>query len=288
MLRISGIGGSIGGLYVGIIVYADEIFLLSASREGLQSMVNICEDFAWKHNLKFSTNPDEEKSKTKCMIFSKNIRDRLQVAPIMLNGTPLPWVERLKHLGNILHNDNSMENDVALKCGRFIGKIHSLNQDLHFCSPHLLIKLYNIYCCSFYGSNLYDLFSAKLEKFYSSWNIAVKIVFKLPHATHKYLIEAISSSLHPKVMMSSRFINYIKQCMHSSKQAVCFLAHLTHADMRTHVGRNILGISRDCCTNFEDLTSQKVKSSMRYAPVPEDEEWRVSLIRELLAASLEN
>ena len=104
---------------------------------------------------------------------------------------------------------------------------------------------------------------------------AVNIVFKLPHATHKYLIEGISSSLHPKVMMSSRFINYIKQCMHSSKQAVCFLAHLTHADMRTHVGRNILGISRDCCTNFEDLTSQKVKSSMRYAPVPEDEEWRM-------------
>ena len=27
---------------------------------------------------------------------------------------------------------------------------------------------------------------------------------------------------------------------------------------------------------------------MRYTPVPEDEEWRVSLIRELLDASLEN
>ena len=27
---------------------------------------------------------------------------------------------------------------------------------------------------------------------------------------------------------------------------------------------------------------------MRYAPVPDDEEWRVSLIRKLLAASLEN
>ena len=76
--------------------------------------------------------------------------------------------------------------------------------------------------------------------------------------------------------------------MHSSKQAVCFLAHLTHADMRTHVGRNILGISRDCCTSFEDLTSQKVKSSMKYAPVPEDEEWKVYLIRDLVAASLEN
>ena len=61
MLRTSGIGCSIGGMYVGIIVYADDIFLLSASREGLQSMVNICEDFAGKHNLKFSTNPDAEK-----------------------------------------------------------------------------------------------------------------------------------------------------------------------------------------------------------------------------------
>ena len=113
MLRTSGIGCSIGGMYVGIIVYADDIFLLSASREGLQSMVNICEDFAGKHNLKFSTNPDAEKSKTKCIIFSKNIRDRLQVAPILLNGTPLPWVEKLKHLGNILQSENSMERDVG-------------------------------------------------------------------------------------------------------------------------------------------------------------------------------
>ena len=57
--------------------------------------------------------------------------------------------------------------------------------------------------------------------------------------------------------------------------------------MRTYAGRNIRGISRECCTSFDDLTSQKVKSSMMYVPVPENEEWRVSLIRELLAASLD-
>ena len=101
-----------------------------------------------------------------------------------------------------------------------------------------------------------------------------------------------------------RLTCFILQCFKHLKTQVCqtpniilfvsklvsqlLLAHLTHADMRTHVGRNILGISRDCCTSFEDLTSQKVKSSMKYAPVPEDEEWRVSLIRKLLAVSLEN
>ena len=281
-LRTSGIGCSIGGIYVGIIVYADDIFLLSASRQGLQSMVNICDDFAQKHNLRFSTNPDVEKSKTKSIIFSKNLRDQLLVAPIILNGTPLPWVQKLKHLGNILQNDNSMEHDMGSKRGKFIGKIHSLNQDLHFCSPHLLIKLYNIYCCSFYGSSLYDLFSANLERFYSSWNMAIKILFKLPYATHKYLIETISKSLHPKVMMCSRFITYIKQCMVSSKRIVCFLANHCHGDLRTQVGRNNHGITSNCSRSFEELSSFKVKTSMGYAAVPEDESWRVDLIRELI------
>ena len=187
MLRVSGIGCSIGGIYAGIIVYADDIFLLSASRAGLQSMVDICEQFAGKHNLKFSTNPNVEKSKTKCIIFSKKVRDRLHVAPIFLNGTPLPWVEKLKHLGNMVQCDNSMELDVGIKQAKFIGKIHSLNQDLHFCCPELLIKLYNIYCCSFYGSNLFDLFSTTLERLYRSWNIAVRIAFKLPYTTQVHI-----------------------------------------------------------------------------------------------------
>ena len=245
-------------------------------------MVNICADFAGRHNLRFSTNPDVEKSKTKCIIFSKNIRDRLQVAPILLNGTPLPWVEKLKHLGNILQNDNSMEKDVGSKRGKFIGKIHSLNQDLYFCSPNLLIKLYNIYCCSFYGSNLYDLYCRNLERFYSSWNIAIKIVFKLPHATHKYLIESISESLHPKVMMCSRFISYIKLCMVSSKQAVCFLSNLFHDDLRTQAGKNIDGIATECNMRLEALTSRKVKTTMGYAKMPQAENWRVDLIREII------
>ena len=141
----------------------------------LRSMVNICKYLAGNHSLTFSTNPHAEKSKTK-FIYSQGI---------LFTGTPLPWVEKLKHLGNILQNENSVERDAGAKRGQFIGKIHSLNQDLYFSS-------------------------LQFERFYSSWNFAVKIIFKLPHASHKYLIESISESLHPKVMMCSRFISHIK------------------------------------------------------------------------------
>ena len=85
--------------------------------------------------LRFSTNPNPVKSKTKCIVFSKKVRDRVGVAPVKLNGDNLPWVAELKHLGNVLECNNTMKRDIAIKRGKFIGK-------LNFCprsstTPHL-------------------------------------------------------------------------------------------------------------------------------------------------------
>ena len=53
------------------------------------------------HNLKlkFSTNMNTNKSKTKCVIFNKSNIDRNNACPIILNGVPLPYVDEFKHLG---------------------------------------------------------------------------------------------------------------------------------------------------------------------------------------------
>ena len=91
------------------------ICFISASRSGLQELVKICEKFAKKKYLKFSTNADPKKSKTKCIIFSKKPVDSAQVALIMLNGDPLPLVPHLKHLGNELQCDKTTRRDLAKK-----------------------------------------------------------------------------------------------------------------------------------------------------------------------------
>jgi hypothetical protein len=62
---------------------------------GLKSMVKIAEDFAKSRSLRFSTNPDPKKSKTKCLVFSKLARARQDILPILLNGVPLPCVDKL-------------------------------------------------------------------------------------------------------------------------------------------------------------------------------------------------
>ena len=63
-------------------------------------MVSIAEKFM-KKNLKFSTSEDPVKSKTNCIIFSKKSKDQRGVAPVLLNGDPLPWVPQVKHLDNL-------------------------------------------------------------------------------------------------------------------------------------------------------------------------------------------
>ena len=57
-LKSCRLGCYIDYVFVGAFVFADDILLLSASRAGLQSLVNICYDFACELNLKFGTHPD--------------------------------------------------------------------------------------------------------------------------------------------------------------------------------------------------------------------------------------
>ena len=73
------------------------MLLMSANRSGLQAMVNMCETYAKVMKLKFSTNVDPVKSKTKCVAFStvKILKERLE--SIILNGDPLPWVDRINN-----------------------------------------------------------------------------------------------------------------------------------------------------------------------------------------------
>ena len=85
ILRRSKFGCCINGVYLGCFGYADDLFLVSASRTGLQAMVNLCQEFASSRNLQFSTNENHVKSKTKCLVFSKKIKERYGVLPVKLN-----------------------------------------------------------------------------------------------------------------------------------------------------------------------------------------------------------
>jgi hypothetical protein len=76
-------------------------------------MLNICKTYALEHNLRFSTDADPVKCKTKCLAFLSKDRPIRQV---QLSGNPLPWVSNGKHLGNFIENKvNSGKMDMKVK-----------------------------------------------------------------------------------------------------------------------------------------------------------------------------
>ena len=64
-------------------------------------MLRVCEKYADSHNLKFSTDIDPQKSKTKCMAFLKHEKE---LRGLQLCNNTLPWVGSGKHLGMRIEN----------------------------------------------------------------------------------------------------------------------------------------------------------------------------------------
>ena len=103
----------------------DNNFLVAPSLHALQQMLITCEEYAKKHNLRFSTDPDPKKCKTKCLAFLFKKRD---LPKMKLCGDELPWVDSCKHLGNLVLNKyDGMKQDIMVKRAAMIAKNVELN-----------------------------------------------------------------------------------------------------------------------------------------------------------------
>ena len=135
-MRSSGFGCRIGGHWLGGLALADDIILLSLSVQGLQKMVQICEDHARATDLVFSTDTQNpEKSKTMCIAFTP--KNQEQLADVMLNGNVLPWKAKVNHLGYTLTRDCSSASDVMEKRAAFISRVYSLKQEFSFAETEI-------------------------------------------------------------------------------------------------------------------------------------------------------
>ena len=102
LLKNSGFGCKINGEYAGVFSYSDDDILLAPSIAALQGMLKIAESYANHHGLKFSTDADPRKSKTKCISWMSSLRP---LSKMRLCGNTLPWVDKILHLGNTITNN---------------------------------------------------------------------------------------------------------------------------------------------------------------------------------------
>ena len=147
------------------------------------------------------------------------------------------------------------------------------------------MKLIHTYATCLYGFNLWDIFSEKCEKVYTSYNVAVRNALNLDRMTHRYFIEPLSGYCHLKSLVASRLLTFAKSLVECKKFPVRFLSRLHSTDLRTVLGRTLATIAELCKIDrkdFTDLSPLRVKQSMVYREVMDKDRWKVSIAKELL------
>ena len=155
-LRGLGVGCYVAGVFMGAAAYADDLVLIAPTRHAMQQMLSVCEDYAQRYNICFSTDVNPAKSKTKCIFVVGNARNMRKPVPLRLCGQDLPWVESATHLGHELHQSGTMEHDAKVARARYIDQTVEVRQAFSFASPVEVLRALQVYCTSYYGSMLWD------------------------------------------------------------------------------------------------------------------------------------
>ena len=280
ILRRNGTGCWVNSHYFGILGYSDDSFLLAPSLDSLQEMLDICEVYAESHNLKFSTDPNPSKCKTKCLAFLQ--RDR-PLSQVKLCGNPLPWVTHGLHLGNTIENRiNGMKMDIKAKRANYIDKNNDLIQEFSYTHPRTKNKMNMIYNNHFTGSPLWDLFTREVDMMCNTWNKSIRIMFDVPLQTHRYFLEELSETRHLKLTLIRRFLGFISQIENSKKILPNILLQTIRRDCRSTTGSNLRNIL--LLTSKDDI-SELVPSDvdkMVYQPVNPSDVWKINMVKELI------
>ena len=105
-------------------------------------------------------------------------------------------------------------------------------------SPFVISKLFNQYCCSFYGSPLWSISGAAVQALCVDWRKALRSMWRLNPRTHCDLITALSSQIPLIVSLKKRFAKFINRCLSSHNTTLQFISCVAINNPFSRTGTN--------------------------------------------------
>ena len=136
------VGATFNKLNVSIIVYADDILLLSPVDSHLQYLLNICQEFSSNWRINFSA------LKSTIVEFGPQLFNN---ATFSINNNIIPRNNSLKYLGVIIDNKlnfNKYASDKFINTQKSFFSLSFLGLRPNTISPHLQAFIYKEYCLS--------------------------------------------------------------------------------------------------------------------------------------------
>ena len=136
ILEKDGRGCWIDNQFHGIMIYVDDMLLLSPSLTGLQSMLDRCKQFGFWYGLSFTA------KKTACVEFHNSAKYPVLAQYGVLMGTKVHWVNRLKYLGHTFDCCANQDADIRSR-SNFTACVSNTLNNFAFAHPQTKIKMCN-------------------------------------------------------------------------------------------------------------------------------------------------
>ena len=240
-LKKSGYGCHIGDTFTGVLSYADDITLICPSLRGINGMLQICAKFAETFSLTFNC------KKSMCIKFGDNVNAN---EIIKLNDSQIPWVKEIKHLGNYVNKTLSDKSDCQYKLSSFIGSVNKLIANFGNLQQDVIGRLFKSYCCSFYGSQAWQIDSTDYKRICVTWNKSVRKILKLPYTTHTWILGPLLDQSHLHYQLQRRTLRFISLMYNSRNVLINACVNSAINNANSPLGHNIAYFRNNYGINF--------------------------------------
>jgi hypothetical protein len=170
-LKSSNYGCRMNGCYVGVIMYADDLLLLSAAVHGLQQLLNCCSEVSHESLLEFNSK--------KCICATIGPASKLSIANLTLASDIIPWCSSFKYLGvsfttgvKLSVDANVVKSKFYAACNCILGNAKGLNETVK-------LSLLETHCLPFllYATTAVNLNHVQVCDLNAGWNSAYRKIF---------------------------------------------------------------------------------------------------------------
>ena len=131
-------GCNFGTLCLGVLMYADDLILISASVCNLRLMINICVDELQNLDLKINV------KKSKCIRIGKCFNNFC--SNFVIEGNAVPWSNCLTYLGVTIKSCSKFTVDLKPARCKFYRAFNSLYSKIPKANEALIVSLVNTFC----------------------------------------------------------------------------------------------------------------------------------------------
>ena len=172
-----------------------------------------------------------------------------------------------------------------MRWGAYIGETIELLNVFEHAHPSQKLAAIQTYSCSFYGSNLWDLFGPAANQLYRAWQISVRDAWGVPRPTRTYILDHLLSVPFPHVkqLILRRYIKFVKVLVSSMNPVISALSYWGARTRCSTTGRNVANLQEEFSVYPLAKTCSPTSLSVSPREMPENGQEIIELLERLFS-----